>query len=793
MRSKALRIGLIGSGDESSSKLLRLLTEQDMQVVHVLLPGELTDAHIAASDLDVWLLDLDDSHWHDQLDELMDRSSVPIFFNEHQSIEGQQHLDYWCRNLIGRMFELVADAPGLPSTASTAAPARTQDNLNLPFAAKTESRPSDDLTPVPTSLDPELLQEIEELEQLLHTQPSGSDAKLDLDDLGSLPIPAAQEELSIAPPAAAKPAAVPPVAKAAPTPAASTEKPAVPPPAAVPMTTAATPSSAAPAPVVDPNDPVAAAKARAAKIQQQQAALRAANPTANETERMPAVEQKAAPATEQKTQPKTEQKAPAAAATTVTATATSAKPAPTPPVSAAAPASKPSAAAPATPAAPTPAAAVPPTTAATPSKPIASPAPATVSEPSKPAPSPAGAPPISTAAPAKPAAASVPTTATSAAPAVPAVSSTVPAAAAPVASKPAPSETAAVPPATTVAPTPVATNTVPPAEKLDWPSFPAPTPTVASNEEAGTDFAPMQPQPAPGPMRESARPSPVSLVRNTPTPPAKVSSPSTPTADLGASSEPYSAPVPTLTSSHDSELEFEAVPVLDAETGDDHPELDVPMLEAVAIASEFEAVPDLAPALPCDLWVLGASLGGPAALKRFFTALNQPLPICFLLAQHIDAHFLPVLGKILEQANPFYPVQVLVRPGLIEPGTLLLAPIEKRLRFLEAGQIVLGAKTWTPPYSPCIDDVLKDVAVSYPGQVHSIVFSGMGEDGVNGARAIANCRGEVWVQDSESCASSVMPDAISKAGLARYRATPESLAARLMARYNSTVGSQSLA
>lgn len=304
----------------------------------------------------------------------------------------------------------------------------------------------------------------------------------------------------------------------------------------------------------------------------------------------------------------------------------------------------------------------------------------------------------------------------------------------------------------------------------------------------------MQPQPAPGPMRESARPSPVSLVRNTPAPSAKAATPAKPAAEPVGGSEPYSGPVPTLTSSHDSELEFEAVPLLDAEADDDHPaELDVPMLEAVAIATEFEAVPDLAPALPCDLWVLGASLGGPAALKRFFTALNQPLPICFLLAQHIDAHFLPVLGKILEQANPFYPVQVLVRPGLIEPGTLLLAPIEKRLRFLEAGQIVLGARGWTPPYSPCIDDVLKDVAVSYPGQVHSIVFSGMGEDGVNGARAIANCRGEVWVQDSESCASSVMPDAISKAGLARYRATPESLAARLMARYNSTVGSKSLA
>ncbi|MFN4291381.1 MAG: chemotaxis protein CheB [Permianibacter sp.] len=799
MKSQALRIGLIGSGDDSSSKLLRLLTEQGMQVVHALLPNELTDAHIAASDLDVWLLDLDDSHWHSQLDELMDRSPVPIFFNEHQSIEGQQHLDYWCRNLISRMFELVADVPGLPPVASSPASARSGETLPLAFAAKIESKPSDDLNAVPTALDPELLQEMEELEQLLQRQAdSHADALSELD--AELPLPAATTVT------ASKPATDLSKTTRATSDNPSGQTPARADAAGNNASTRAPQSQPSPAQVTVPDDPVAAAKARAAKIQQAAAAARA-----NAVGAAPPSE----PATAQKAATPRAVTAPAVTQPAATTKADPRKPEPVSAIPASAGSSKPM-----TDAAPT-----------APAKTLATtPAPAGSASAVKSAAA-ASAPaiPESRTAATQTVAAQKPTTQATAAKEAAAETPAVTATTAPApAAKAAPAANAATATAQPAAGVPFApaelpsaskaaaeiaansgkpdavtllastTPVVPPPERHDWPQFPPPVEPVPATPEADPAFAPMQPQPAVGPMREPAKPAPVQLVRAAP-----ASKPTRPAANAATPELPFTEPVPTLTRVSDDALEFETVEfepagghgaVTDADHSElDHPELDVPMLESVVVASEFEAVEAPAPVLPCDLWVLGASLGGPAALKRFFAALNQPLPICFLLAQHIDGHFLPVLGKILEQANPFYPVQVLARPGLIEPGTLLLAPIEKRLRFLDAGQIVNGARGWTPPYSPCIDDVLSDVAAAYPGQVHAIVFSGMGEDGVNGARAVADCRGEVWVQDVDSCASSVMPDAIDKAGLARFRATPEELAARLMARYNPAVSGQHLA
>lgn len=814
MKSQALRIGLIGSGDDSSSKLLRLLTEQGMQIVHALLPKELTDAHIAASDLDVWLLDLDDSHWHSQLDELMDRSPVPIFFNEHQSIEGQQHLDYWCRNLISRMFELVADVPGLPPVSSTAAvaSARVGENLPLAFASKAESKPSDDLNAVPTALDPDLLQEMEELEQLLQRQ-SGSHANVLSDLDAELPLPAADTVAASKPaPASTESTSATSGSKSSQAPAreeaginANAGKPAS---QTQPSPVEAGRAAASASPETMPDDPVAAAKARAAKIQQAAAAARAnaaaavpgSEPTATQKAATPpavASQVVASQAVTPKTDlPKTEPVSAGPASVGASKPVSDAAPA-TPAQTAAATPVSASSASTAKSIAPAPAPAMPVSATTATKAAVQTAATKTTVTPTTTVTEARAETSAATAATASAtAAATTPVAKAPIAPAQPGANAVTGPVEAPSANKTEVAASNGKPDAVTLLAS--ATPVVPPPERHDWPQFPPPIEPVPATPEADAAFAPMQPQPAAGPMREPAKPAPVQLVRAVP-----ASKPARPGARAATPELPFTEPVPTLTRVSDDALEFETVEfepagdhgaVTEADHSElDHPELDVPMLESVVVASEFEAVEAPAPVLPCDLWVLGASLGGPAALKRFFAALNQPLPICFLLAQHIDAHFLPVLGKILEQANPFYPVQVLARPGLIEPGSLLLAPIEKRLRFLDAGQIVNGARSWTPPYSPCIDDVLSDVAAAYPGQVHAIVFSGMGEDGVNGARAIADCRGEVWVQDADSCASSVMPDAIDKAGLARFRATPEELAARLMARYNPAVSGQHLA
>src|SRR5690554_5919250 len=51
--------------------------------------------------------------------------------------------------------------------------------------------------------------------------------------------------------------------------------------------------------------------------------------------------------------------------------------------------------------------------------------------------------------------------------------------------------------------------------------------------------------------------------------------------------------------------------------------------------------------------ILGASLGGPAAVKAFLDCLPQGLPAAFVYAQHIDANFAGVLAKVLGRHSCF--------------------------------------------------------------------------------------------------------------------------------------------
>jgi chemosensory pili system protein ChpB (putative protein-glutamate methylesterase) len=54
--------------------------------------------------------------------------------------------------------------------------------------------------------------------------------------------------------------------------------------------------------------------------------------------------------------------------------------------------------------------------------------------------------------------------------------------------------------------------------------------------------------------------------------------------------------------------------------------------------------------LPAEhIWVLGASLGGPNAVKEFLDALPKGLPVGFVYAQYIDARFQKALIQTLSR------------------------------------------------------------------------------------------------------------------------------------------------
>ena len=179
------------------------------------------------------------------------------------------------------------------------------------------------------------------------------------------------------------------------------------------------------------------------------------------------------------------------------------------------------------------------------------------------------------------------------------------------------------------------------------------------------------------------------------------------------------------------------------------------------------------------VWVLGASLGGPQAVRAFLGRLSGESPIAFILAQHIGEGFDQLLASQLDRETALH--VVCARAGArLRHGDVLLAPLDQVLRIDRDGCVALHPLTERGIYSPSIDEVMHEVAQRYGVDAGAIVFSGMGDDGIEGARAIAAEGGVVWAQDAASAVISSMPDHARRAGVVSLSGPPESLADQLM-------------
>ncbi len=202
------------------------------------------------------------------------------------------------------------------------------------------------------------------------------------------------------------------------------------------------------------------------------------------------------------------------------------------------------------------------------------------------------------------------------------------------------------------------------------------------------------------------------------------------------------------------------------------PGMSRPALKVVSEASE-----DTQGAV--SLCVLGASIGGPEAVKKFLAALPAELPMAFLLAQHIGPGFDHRLATQLDRATGLC-VRMAIHGDIPRPGEVLVVPTGGRLELDEYGRILLTEKPWSGPYNPTINDVMVAVARYYGASTGAILFSGMGNDGAMGAVAINDAGGYVWAQDEDSCVISSIPDSARRVGAVGFSGPPGELAQRLL-------------
>ncbi len=218
--------------------------------------------------------------------------------------------------------------------------------------------------------------------------------------------------------------------------------------------------------------------------------------------------------------------------------------------------------------------------------------------------------------------------------------------------------------------------------------------------------------------------------------------------------------------------------------------IDVMDAKAVSIdpVSEAVIVPDAVTPIEkpkdaaANIWVLGASLGGPQAVRQFLAAVEEDLPVAFILAQHIGANHISLLAEQLNRVTPF--VVLAGRAGhLIRHHEVILTPADKDIKITEDGYLSLMPAMENAIYSPSIDNVMSAVANHYGNMAGTIVFSGMGDDGARGCEAMARQGGIVWAQDVDSCVISSMPDQARKTNTVTFSANPQALAERLYQYY----------
>jgi two-component system chemotaxis response regulator CheB len=184
---------------------------------------------------------------------------------------------------------------------------------------------------------------------------------------------------------------------------------------------------------------------------------------------------------------------------------------------------------------------------------------------------------------------------------------------------------------------------------------------------------------------------------------------------------------------------------------------------------------------PSDLrWVaIGASTGGPAAIRELLAEIPADPPVTFLVVQHIAAGFEEGFAEWLNKELSF---EVrLARDGeKPRAGAVLLAPGGSHLR-LEGGGVV-RLDDASPPrrgHRPSVDELFLSCAASCPRQVAGVLMTGMGADGVDGLAELRRAGALTLVQDEASSVVFGMPRVALERGAAEIALAPRALARAL--------------
>ena len=182
-----------------------------------------------------------------------------------------------------------------------------------------------------------------------------------------------------------------------------------------------------------------------------------------------------------------------------------------------------------------------------------------------------------------------------------------------------------------------------------------------------------------------------------------------------------------------------------------------------------------------NLVAIGSSTGGPPALHEVISRLPANLPVGVVVAQHMPPMFTKSLAERLNDTSHLTVREAKDREP-VEPGIVLISPGGKHLSIKKIGGrsiVSISSEPADTLYKPCVDVMFHSVAEAYGRATMAVVLTGMGSNGLEGARAIKDKGGVLMAQNEATCVVYGMPRAVIDAKLADQIVAIDDVAAEI--------------
>ncbi|MBU1044687.1 MAG: chemotaxis response regulator protein-glutamate methylesterase [Candidatus Omnitrophica bacterium] len=156
---------------------------------------------------------------------------------------------------------------------------------------------------------------------------------------------------------------------------------------------------------------------------------------------------------------------------------------------------------------------------------------------------------------------------------------------------------------------------------------------------------------------------------------------------------------------------------------------------------------------------IGASTGGPKAIKEILPYLSPEAEAAFLIVQHMPAAFTKSMAQRMDCIS-----QIKVKEAedgdIVEQGVAYVAPGDFHMAVSMENNIPtirLNSDPKVHSVRPSVSVMMNSVAECFGNKTLGVLLTGMGQDGVEGMRNIKKVGGFTLAEDESTCVVFGMP------------------------------------